>query len=131
MNRKLGLAAALLLLAAGWLLGGPVANRLSPLARTRASQSGEARGGPQWEYCAVTRAAYAGQARSGNYWIVYFRDTGVRTVDVEASATEGSDAAFAKAVARLGSEGWEMVAPGALDVRQGAANALYFKRQKQ
>ena len=130
MNRKLSLVAALLL-AGGWLLGGPVSNRVFPLARTEARQPDALGTAARWEYCSLTRAAYAGQARSGGYWIVYFRDTGIKTVDVEASATEGSEAALGKAIARLGAEGWEMVAPGPLDVRQGAANALYFKRPVQ
>jgi hypothetical protein len=52
-------------------------------------------------------------------------------MEVQASATEGGGAAFAKAISKLGSEGWEMVAPGPLEVNQGQVNALYFRRPKQ
>ena len=50
-------------------------------------------------------------------------------VEVEEQATERGGPA--KAIARLGEEGWEMVGQGPLEIRQGGFNALYFKRPKQ
>lgn len=81
----------------------------------------------RWEYCVVTKAAYVG-GRAGVYWITYYRDSGVRVVDVEDNAT--TNAAAAKAVARLGDEGWEMVGPGPMEVRGTKLDGLYFKRPK-
>ncbi|HYO64190.1 MAG TPA: hypothetical protein VER08_11210 [Pyrinomonadaceae bacterium] len=85
--------------------------------------------GPRWEYCAVSRAHYGGSSRGGIYWISYFREAGVQVVEVEESAVEKNG--MAKAIARLGEEGWEMVGPGQLDIRTGTSvNAIYFKRPK-
>ncbi|HEX5708572.1 MAG TPA: hypothetical protein VFX96_14810 [Pyrinomonadaceae bacterium] len=85
--------------------------------------------GRRWEYCAVTRAQYLTSTRGGVYWIVYFRDRGVQVVDVE--VPPGGNA-FARAVARLGEEGWEMTGEGDLEVRPGgpAPRAIFFKRLK-
>jgi hypothetical protein len=49
---------------------------------------------------------------------------------VQASVTEGNGAAMGKALSKLGNEGWEMVAPGPLEVNQVSTTALYFKRPK-
>ncbi len=81
----------------------------------------------RWEYCVVTKSAYVG-GRAGVYWITYYRDSGVHVVDVEDNAT--TNAASAKAVARLGNEGWEMVGAGPMDVRGAKLDGLYFKRPK-
>ncbi len=85
----------------------------------------------RWEYCAVTKAQYVGSIRGGQYWISYFRRGNVQVENVEASVQES---ALAKAVSKLGEEGWEMVGEGPLEVRQGGPGgtptALYFKRRK-
>ena len=98
---------------------------------TRAQSAQESRRweGARWEYCALSKANYVGSSRAGLYWISYFRETGVQVVEVEESASEKNG--MAKAIARLGEEGWEMVGQGSLDVRSGTAvNALFFKRPK-
>ena len=82
----------------------------------------------RWEYASLTRAAYPGSARGGLYWISYFGAEGVRVVEVEEQATERGGPA--KAIAQLGSEGWEMVGQGPLEIRQGGLQAIYFKRPK-
>ncbi|HVF57938.1 MAG TPA: hypothetical protein VM934_17430 [Pyrinomonadaceae bacterium] len=96
-------------------------------AKARAEDSDERK----WEYCAITKAQYSGSVRGGMYWISYFRNGKVDVVDVEAGVTGN---ALAKAVFKLGEEGWEMVGEGPLEVRIGgpssASNAIYFKRQK-
>ncbi len=83
--------------------------------------------GQRWEYCVVSKAAYVG-GRAGVYWITHYRETGVRVEDVEDNAT--SNAALAKAVARLGNEGWELVGLGPMEVRGTKLDGLYFKRLK-
>jgi hypothetical protein len=83
----------------------------------------------RWEYCVVSKAAYPGSIRAGVYWITYFRSSGQQSVDVEDNAT--SNAALAKAIGRLGDEGWEMVGVGPLEVRSNTKlDAYYFKRPK-
>ncbi|MDT7780060.1 MAG: hypothetical protein QOC99_2572 [Acidobacteriota bacterium] len=86
----------------------------------------------QWEYCAVSKAQYAAATPRVIYWINYFRGEGVKVDPVEASLGGNS---FAKAVAKLGEDGWEMVGEGPLEanvpVRPGSgANAIFFKRRK-
>lgn len=86
---------------------------------------------PQWEYCAVLKAQYPGSIRGGLYWISYFRGERIETIDIEAGVTGNG---LSKAISKLGSEGWELVGQGPLEVRQGAADpratALFFKRRK-
>ena len=70
--------------------------------------------------------------RGGQYWIVYFRgDSGVSTTTVEAGVGGNAQA---KAIATLGSRGWEMVGEGTLDTGRPAGRdepprALLFKRR--
>ena len=85
-----------------------------------------------WEYAAVTRAQFAPGPRSaGQYWIVYFGgEGGVQTTTVE-SGVGGN--AQGKAIATLGSRGWEMIGEGTLDTgrpagRDESPRALLFKR---
>jgi hypothetical protein len=128
MTKELHLPIILLILV-GSTLGGAISSKLLTATPALARQADEPSSRQQWEYCALTKAAYVNASREG-YWIVYLRDTGPQVVDVQSSATDGYGASMAKAITRLGAEGWEMVGQGSLDVRSGAANALYFKRQK-
>ena len=133
MTRKHFLLTLVLALAAGFAghaLYGALVSPQTAQARAAAGDSGDA----QWEYCAVVKAQYPGSVRLV-YWIAYFRGEGVRTENVEAGP-EGN--AFAKAVAKLGQDGWEMVGAGPLEVRTearpgtnvGLPNAIFFKRRK-
>ncbi|MDQ3649724.1 MAG: hypothetical protein M3458_05470 [Acidobacteriota bacterium] len=107
-----------------------ITNRLSPSGTVQAHRAETMTTGsrPGWEYCALTKAAYVGSNRGGMYWITYFREAGLEVVEVEDSATERNGPA--KAIAKLGAEGWEMVGGGALDLPQRSTAALYFKRPK-
>ena len=99
----------------------------SHAAATRAADPSDL----QWEYCAVVTAQYVGSPQGGIYWIAYFKGEGVRTEDVKVGPTGN---AFAKAVARLGEEGWDMVGEGPLEVRPGPGGtptAVFFKRRKE
>lgn len=142
MNKKLYAVLFALMIASG-VAGGAVSNRLlggartfaqdedpppptlRPTPRPQASANARTR---KWEYCSLTRAAYPGSVRGGLYWISYFRDGGVQVVEVEEQATERGGPA--KAISKLGEEGWEMVGQGPLEIRQGGLNAIYFKRPK-
>ncbi|MFN2456306.1 MAG: hypothetical protein ABR577_19080 [Pyrinomonadaceae bacterium] len=117
-----------LVLIAG-LAGGAVSGGFSAVLPARAQRVDRSSGtvSNRWEYCSITRAA-VGQGRGGLYWISYFREGGVQVVEVEEQATERGGPA--KAIAKLGEEGWEMVGQGPLEIRQGGFNALYFKRPK-
>ena len=128
MSKKLQLPFILLILV-GSTLGGAISGKLLSATPALARQANESSSRTQWEYCALSKAAYVNTNREG-YWIIYFRDTGAQVVDVQSQATDGNGASMAKAITRLGAEGWEMVGQGPLDVRLGAANGLYFKRQK-
>lgn len=129
MNKKQYTLALALLLIAG-LLGGALSGKLLGVTPTQAQQATASKtyAGPKWEYCALTRAAYVASNRGGLYWISYFRDSGVQVVEIEDTALERNGPA--KAIAKLGDEGWEMITEGPLDIRQGELKALYFKRPK-
>lgn len=110
----------------GASLGPPAAE-----AQERGRDDDDEREALKWEYCAVTKAQYVGSIRGGQYWISYFRRGTVQVETVEAGVQES---AVAKAVSKLGEEGWEMVGEGPLEIRQGGPGgtptALYFKRRK-
>jgi hypothetical protein len=127
MKRGHYLLTAALSLAAGLALNwGALTPRPAEARAPRASE---------WEYCAVVKAQ-AGDPRRQIYWINYFRGDGVRNEPVEASLGGNS---FAKAVAKLGDEGWEMVGEGPLEVAPvvrpgptaGVPTAVFFKRPKE
>ena len=117
-----------LALAAGYA-GHALSDRL-PAPRA-ASASAAQDGRDEWEYCTVARAQYATSPQGGVYWIAYFRQNGVETEEVKAGPFENGQA---KAVHKLGREGWVMVGQGPLDVRhgpQGTTTALYFRRARR
>jgi len=140
MNKKLYAVLLAVMIVAG-LAGGTLSNKLlgggstfaqdddppPPPRPVRTPQVSTTRS-RKWEYCSLTKAGYPGSSRGGLYWISYFRDGGVQVVEVEEQATERGGPA--KAIAKLGEEGWEMVGQGPLEIRQGGLNAIYFKRPK-
>jgi len=131
MSWKHLLPTIVLALAAGLaghaLRGEPSSRAASPNASVQRPDAAEL----QWEYCAVVKAQYVGSPQGGIYWIAYFKGDGVRTEDVRVGP---SGNAFAKAVARLGEEGWDMVGEGPLEIRPGPGGtptAVFFKRRKE
>jgi hypothetical protein len=86
----------------------------------------------QWEYCAVTKAQFAATPRGGAYWIAYFKSNG--SMDVVTIETGPTSSAFARATAKLGEDGWDMVGEGPLEIRPGqpggTPTAIFFKRRK-
>src|SRR4030095_16036345 len=63
--------------------------------------------GARWEDCAVTKAKYLPSNRSGQYWITYFKSSEFKVENVEGDFT--TNAALARAITKLGDEGWELV----------------------
>jgi hypothetical protein len=134
MKRLFFVSAVAVSLAAGFLLrslsAAPRDNAPSEAGRAAAS----AAEGDEWEFCAVARAQFVPGPRGNQYWIVYFRGEGVQTVTVE---TGVSGNAQGKAIAKLGSEGWELVGEGTLDTgrpagpREELPRALFFKRPRR
>lgn len=120
----------LLLVVVSYLLGNNL-NRAVVVARAESEESGARRTGARWEYAAVSRSGYTGAARGGNYWISYFKETGVEIVEIEERVSDQQGTQTARAVAKLGEEGWEMVGQGELPVKTGRFEAIYFKRLKQ
>lgn len=131
MNRRHYLLTVALSLAAG-LAGHALYGSLAAPAAARAAA--EPRRDAQYEYCAVVKSQAIATPRLF-YWIVYFKEEGtIKTETIEASLNGNSQA---KAIAKLGEDGWEMVGEGPLDVRPdprpsvtGSATALFFKRRK-
>ena len=125
MNRTIRLLTFVLVLAAG-LIGGAISGRISTQAQR--IDRPPLRTPDRWEYCSLSKAM-VGQSRGGLYWITYFRNGGAQIVEAEELATESYGPA--KAIAKLGEDGWEMVGEGPLEMRAGNLNAIYFKRLKR
>lgn len=131
--KKTGYACLLIVLSVGSFLYGGVLNQAERVvsAEAKAEESmSSARAGVRWEYCAVSKAGYTGSSRGGAYWISYFKEQGVEIVEIEEKVSEQQGASIARAIARLGEEGWEMVGQSDLPVKTGRFEAIYFKRQK-
>ena len=124
MNKTPRVLTLTLVLAAG-LVGGAITGRMNYTIPTQAQRAPAKGTRDRWEYCSLSKAL-VGQSRGGLYWISYFHGTGVQVVEVEEMATESSGPA--KAISKLGDEGWEMVGEGPLEMRAGGTNAIYFKR---
>jgi hypothetical protein len=130
MNGKHFLATAALALAAG-LAGHALSGARTPsTAEAHAAALDEPE--LQWEFCAVVKAQYVGSPQGGVYWIAYFKGDGVRTEEVKAGPMGN---AFARAVSKLGEDGWDMVGSGPLEVRPGlpggTPTAIFFKRRRE
>jgi hypothetical protein len=109
--KKAGYASLLIVLALGGFLYGSALNRRATAtsAGARSAEESDSRAGASWAYAAVSRAGYTGSSRGGTYWISYFKETGVEIVEIEEKVSEQQGAQIARAIARLGEEGWEMV----------------------
>jgi hypothetical protein len=128
---KTRIVLTLVLVTAAGLAGGAINERLNyvvPAQARRPERLPDTVKRPErWEYCSLSKAM-VGQSRGGLYWITYFRSDGAQVVEAEELATERYGPA--KAIAKLGAEGWEMVGEGPLEMRAGGLNAIYFKRPR-
>jgi hypothetical protein len=105
-----------------------------PSTSSAQANQGDKSGARMWEYCAIINAFDEGSSfgRRGKAIIHYFSHGGVREEIVEFAPDIGErkfglgDDALAVAIARLGSQRWEMVSKesGA----DGAFKPIYFKR---
>lgn len=128
MNKTGRLLVLVLIFAAG-IVGGAITGPMRYTFPTQAQRPDRppVRTPERWEYCSLSKAA-VGSSRGGLYWITYFRDSGAQIVEAEELATERYGPA--KAIAKLGADGWEMVGEGPLEMRAGGTNAIYFKRAR-
>jgi hypothetical protein len=121
------------------LLAGSLLNSLGD--ETVQAQPAERSAGERWEYCAINEVpAFAqGGKVTGSAKICYFQSSGCRKESVDAvidgnDFAEGKRAALAKAAAKLGAEGWELVGEATqFGYYQDNVDpkALYFRRQQK
>lgn len=142
MNKKLNVAVIALALITGlWL--GLLLHRTQLMQSVQAQDAKPNRATVQrWEYCTVfpVNKVYKNDGKiTGTAVVYYMRDRGYQSEKVEATVdgSDGSmnlatDNALAKAISKLGNEGWEMVGEGTL-LSESTSNqkVLYFKRSKQ
>ncbi|PYS91692.1 MAG: hypothetical protein DMF64_11450 [Acidobacteria bacterium] len=107
------------------------------------AQQSDRRAGERWEYCAITDVSSIGQEGKtiGSAKICYFQASGCRkeavetTVEGNANFAEATKAALARATAKLGAEGWEMLGDATQFAFQTGdivdPKALYFRRQQK
>jgi hypothetical protein len=132
MMKKAVYASLLIALTLGGFLYGSALKESVPVvnAQARSADNADTRTHARWEYCAVSRAGYTGSTRGGTYWVSYFKEAGVEIVEIEEKVSEQQGASIARAMAKLGEEGWEMVGQGELPLKTGRFEAIYFKRLK-
>ena len=106
------------------------------------AQQSDRRAGERWEYCAITDVTAVGDTEGkvfGRANIFYFQASGCHKESLNTAAegdfSNAKQAALAKATAKLGAEGWEMLGEGTqFDFRSGDVvepKALYFRRQQK
>ena len=141
MNKKMYLLTALALVAG--LMGGFVLNKFQVMQSVRAQVAeGNQTIVRKWEHCSVSPVNSVSQSSGkliGAAIISYVSGSGYRTEKVEATIDGGvsdmniaTSNALAKAVSKLGDEGWEMVGEGTLlPESSGGQKVLYFRRSKR
>lgn len=88
----------------------------------------------RWEYAAISNVREIGRGAAtpnirftGEAELCYFQESGCKKLNIEGvSKVE----ALAKAMARLGEEGWELVGESPFPLNVGSQGALFFKRPK-
>jgi len=139
MNKKMYLLTAAFALAAG-LLGGLVLDKFQVMRSVQAQVAEENQTSVRkWEHCSVSPVNGVSQSTGkliGAAIISYVSGGGYRTEKVEAAVDAGvgamnlaTSSAIAKAVSKLGDEGWAMVGEGTLlPEGSGGQKVLYFRR---
>lgn len=140
MNIKLNVTITALVLFAGLSLGLILhKNQLTQSVQAQTAENDKAR---QWQHCSVFPLngvnRNAGKV-TGAAVISYIYGGGFQTEKIEAtvdesanSLTNAENSALAKAISKLGNDGWEMVGEGTLfPADSGDQKVLYFKRRKQ
>ena len=139
MSKKSYVLTCALIVASGFM-GAALSGRGLASESSQIGQAGEAKkaGPPRWEHCAIIPDPIAhtvsfGEAKT-SVNIIYFQEAGYReeTVVGTANLKQGGEYraranALAKAIARLGDEGWEMVGPARFHgIEQ--PDAIYLKK---
>lgn len=132
MKRRPFIAAGIFLIIA-MFLGGIILGQTFTSVRVRAENGDRMFEPTRWEYCSVvpsTAVSTEFGKHSGTVTIYYAKDVADTSEKVEGTLKNGAiDSVVAKAVAKLGAEGWEMVGQGTfLSYERDQAPALYFKR---
>ncbi|MCU1290829.1 MAG: hypothetical protein JWN60_3058 [Acidobacteria bacterium] len=142
MNKKVYLLTAVLALIAG-LTGGSMLSgfQIPQSVQAQAVEEDQA-SVRKWEHCSVSTVnsvSQSGGKLTGTAIISYVNGAGYRTEKIEATVDGSLSAmnsatsnALAKAVSKLGDEGWEMVGEGTLlPESSGGQKVLYFRRSKK
>lgn len=128
------------------LVGGFVLSQVlvAPTVQAQRGQGESKSKAVAYEYCAIngTTVSLSGDKIRAAAKICYMQETGIQCQEVEATVAgdrssqgyvfdkAGNDA-LAKAIAKLGNEGWEMIGKGLPWLPRGPEDATYFRRQKQ
>lgn len=108
----------------------------TPLSLTTQAQQVKERTAewPKWEYAVITDVMEIGRGDAasnikfmGVAELCYYQESGCQKLKIEG---ENKVAALAKAVAKLGDDGWEMVGESPFQLYSGDHGALMFKRRK-
>ena len=100
MNKRLIVVSLILVV----VFGGVISIYHFTSQRVQARQAREAK---SWEYCAIYEGGWvSGKGRGYASHIHFYQDTGIHIEEVEGANSQES---VAKAFAKLGAEGWEMV----------------------
>ncbi len=114
------------------LIGRDIFNRfpVQNIARAQSTQPAHSGSQTKWEYCALY--GYASSRKSFGSTTFYATIEYYQTSDLHTETVEmdrgGEEKVVAKAIAKLGEEGWEMVNDR---THEGTTTRIYFKRQKQ
>ena len=113
---------------------------LAPTVQAKRGQSESKLKAVAYEYCAINgvSSSLSGDKIRAAAKICYMQETGIQCQEVEATVVGDRNSqgyifdkvtndARAKAIAKLGSEGWEMIGKGLPLPRE---DVTYFKRQK-
>ena len=110
-------------------------------AGTVQAQQSDRRAGERWEYCAITDVTAVGDTEGkvlGHVNICYFQTSGCHKETLEAAVAndfgDAKQAALAKATAKLGAEGWELIGEATkfgFYQENVDPKALYFRRKQQ
>jgi uncharacterized protein (UPF0261 family) len=113
------------------------------LAPTAQAQRGQSERKPKvaaYEYCAITGVGSTSltiDKITVATRICYMRESGIQCEVVEATGVgdrnfdKVASDSLAKAIAKLGNEGWELIGKGLPWYPRGPEDATYFRRQKQ
>jgi|SRR5262245_10077541 len=124
-------------IAAMTLIGRDVLDRYAfpDIARAQSIQPTQSGAQPKWEYCALqgtgSSQRHFGSQVNHTATIYYYQTSDWRKETVEldqGKEYDGERRVIAKAIAKLGEEGWEMIQDR---TDEGTTSWIYFKRPKQ